>query len=462
MRILQRRGGILVLLYLVCGLLAAPTWAEFEFRELECLPLSESLGPAGSFLDDLRKSESQTFVLDGSKHFLPRGLEDVSPPLTLAGERLEPDLEPEIKPGLEHEAEPETEPEPERDSVFESEADLFLDFEDFDFPDDEDQTYPYLEQWGHFQIQFDDSRLGARTSAVPARSGLAPYPAIDNLYFRRFRPTLRYHLNPDLFMEFKTNIEPEIQRFFIMDLMMGFRVADNATLLVGRQKTPFGFEGYQSSRFIHTAERSEVTFYIYPERDIGVSVMQESDGTEFHVGLFLGQPRSTGDTTGRADLIGRVSLPVNDNLRVGLSGHMGAYRPSALGETLPVRRVGVEAQYENGPWKLESEVMASRGFNQASQEDTPAFGYYVTAVRRLNEDFDLVLSYDQFNPDLDTTDFTFPNNRFNARARAILGLNYYISRDPAHRVLLNYEFKQTLEGPKLDRSGVRLRYQFAW
>lgn len=185
MRILQCFWTALISFTFVCGLLVSPVWAEFEFRPLGTQSLSESFECSDSFWESLSLTPGEIFWLDESLHYVPRGLSGEESPAVILAQI-------ELKPEFEREAEVEPVP----------------DFEDFEFPEEDEQVYPCLEQWGHFQIQFDDSRLGARGTAVPARSGLAPDPAIDNLYFRRFRPTVRYHFNPDLFMEFKTNSVP--------------------------------------------------------------------------------------------------------------------------------------------------------------------------------------------------------------------------------------------------------------
>lgn len=73
-----------------------------------------------------------------------------------------------------------------------------------------------------------------------------------------------------------------------------------------------------------------------------------------------------------------------------------------------------------------------------------------------------MLNYDRFDPDLGASDPNVPNNRTNDRDRKLIGLNYYISRDPVHRIMLNYEFRQSLEGAEFHDSGFRLRYQISW
>ena len=129
---------------------------------------------------------------------------------------------------------------------------------------------------------------------------------------------------------------------------------------------------------------------------------------------------------------------------------------------MPVRRLGTELHVEQGPVTVEAEAMWSDGYNVTSRTDTKAFGYYAAVVTRLSGPLDFVLHYDRFDPDLDGIDSRVARNEMNARDRKVIGLNYYIDRDLGHRIMLNYEWKQTVEGPRLQTDGWRLRYQFAW
>jgi len=149
-------------------------------------------------------------------------------------------------------------------------------------------------------------------------------------------------------------------------------------------------------------------------------------------------------------------------LHLGLSGHLGTFRITGTQYDIPVRRVGGELQWEEGPFKFESEAIYSDGFNTASDANTPAFGYYFNTVYRIADPLDFVLGYDWFDPDLNSVDSSFPENSVNSRDRKVIGLNYYVSREPAHRIMLNYEIRQSLEGAPFETRGIRFRYQYAW
>ena len=333
-------------------------------------------------------------------------------------------------------------------------------------------NYPRILHQGQVQVQFNSGSLGSTrpTSQSPANNGLAEFPAGDELFFRRVRPAWVVEFSPQLELdtEFEVDLQPfdsfdfKKTRIETLDLFLRYRFSDQSSLALGRYKVPFGWEGLRSSRTINTVERSDVTVYCYPERDVGVTLFHhDPEVGEFAVGSFLGQARSNGDSNGSLDLIGRMNVRITDQLRLGASGHLGTFRPTGGGTDIPVRRLGGEAQWEAGSWKLESEVIYSDGYNTASDPDSRAFGYYFSGVYRLAEPLDVVLSYDRFDPDLDSKTLTAANRTID-RDRKVIGLNYYLSREPIHRIMLNYEIKQSLEGTTSTNTGFRLRYQIAW
>ncbi len=321
-----------------------------------------------------------------------------------------------------------------------------------------------LRHRGYFQFQFDGGSLGASKAdgAFPAANGIAPFPATERLLFRRFRTAFdlkidsRWSLFNELNLDF---LESQIQ---VLDLRLDYRVSDQWKLSAGRFKVPFGWEGLRSSRTTHTVERSDMTVALYPERDIGLSVTNKGDWGEGTLGAFLGQPRGVGGFNNQYDLVGRASFNLADGLKLGASGHVGTFRPNGTTLDLPVRRAGTDLQWTSGRWSLDAETIWSDGYNPFSGLDSRAFGYQGIVVYRVSEPLDLVLSYDRFDPDLDRTDAMSPNNASNSRDRKVAGITYHIDRAKTHRVMLNYEIKDTLSGPALRTQGPRLRYQVAW
>lgn len=332
-------------------------------------------------------------------------------------------------------------------------------------PETPGETYPHLTHNGQIQFQFDQGTLGSprSTLAFPASGALGPFPAADHLFVRRFRPAFNLAFNRDFALQTEFNIDPRNERIQLLDARLNLDLSESTYLSAGRFKVPFGWEGLRSSRSTNTVERSDMTLALYPERDVGLAVThRQTHLGQFSLGSFLGQARSNGDSNGQFDLLGRALFHVDQQLNVGFSGHTGTFRPTGSNSDLPVRRIGTEMQYSSGPWQVEAEAMWSNGYNTYSRGDTPAMGYYAAVVYRLPGSFDLVLNYDRFDPDTSASNALEPDNSSNARDRKVVGLNYYLDRDRMHRFMVNYEWKQELEGPRLHTQGWRVRYQLAW
>lgn len=326
-------------------------------------------------------------------------------------------------------------------------------------------SYPQFEHRGQIQFQLDDGGLGSprATSGFPSSNGLGPFPADSRIFVRRFRPSFSLAMSPSFDLQTEFNIDPYNERIQILDVRLNYDLGENTYLSAGRYKVPFGWEGLRSSRATNTIERSDLTSAIYPERDVGLSLTHQEPGLGlFSLGTFLGQARSNGASNSQYDVIGRALFQINEQVKLGVSGHTGTFRLTDSDVDLPMRRLGTELQYESGPLRLEGEAIWSNGYNTMSGVDSRAFGYYAAAVYRLAEPLDLVLHYDRFDPDLDAVSATRPSNSVNARDRKVIGLNYYIDRNMLHRIMVNYEFRQQLEGSRLHTDGFRLRYQITW
>lgn len=327
------------------------------------------------------------------------------------------------------------------------------------------QSYPQWTVQGQIQFQVDDGSLGAPRAGgrFPASSGILLAPADSRLFVRRFRPAVDVTLSPSLDLQTEFNIDPHSGRIQILDVQFNHDLSEDTFVSLGRYKVPFGWEGLRSSRTTNTIERSDMTVALYPERDVGLSVTHRDPQLGlFSLGTFLGQPRSNGASNGGLDLIGRGLFRVNDDLRVGVSGHSGTFRPSSGQTDLPVRRLGTELQYQSGPVKIEGEAMLSDGYNTFSRTDTQALGFYLATMYALTDSLELVLHYDRFDPDLDASNPTRGRNEVNARDRKVIGLNYEIDGRVVHRFMLNYEWKSELEGGHARTDGFRARYQIAW
>jgi len=299
---------------------------------------------------------------------------------------------------------------------------------------------------------------GNRESSVPARSGLAPHAADDSVYLRRGRLLGTWQIDEDtrVFTQFQYDSVSDQVRLF--DLFLESRLSPELTFSVGYLKPRFGWEALRSQANLNTVERSDVSEALRPIRDLGANLGFRNDWLQADLGLFSGQQGELGERNSTRDLVGRVAILPDEHWAFGTSWQLGSFTPASGGE-IPLSRLGLELRSYWRPFALEAEYFWSTGYNQASKADTRAQGFTVTGLWELNDELDLVLSHDRFDPDLERFSASRLNNASNARSRTVAGVNVYLDRAEYHRVMVNYEWHSALEGPSGQRGNWRVRYQ---
>jgi Phosphate-selective porin O and P len=329
-------------------------------------------------------------------------------------------------------------------------------------------SYPKFDLGGQIQLQLDSGGLGSgsREGGPPVRNGIGIFPTQSRISPRRLRLYANIYFSDAVVLVNETDFEPdgfeqEDLEITPLDLYLKWEFTQGNHLRIGQAKVPFGYEFFRSSRTLTTVERSDISRLLY-QRDIGIGAFGKEGNFEYGIGIYRGQGLNEWELDGTNDVVGRLVYQVTPQFRLGASGQIGSFRPPGTPTTLPISRVGLEAIYSNGPWTLEGEFIGSDGYNLFSKAATPARGYYLYAVRRVSDDLDIVGGYDRMDPDTDLKNPFASDNQVNDRDRYILGLNYNFSRKQVHRLMLNYEIRNELEGPSASRRGIRLRYQYVW
>lgn len=327
-------------------------------------------------------------------------------------------------------------------------------------------SFPKFTLGGHIQLQLDQGSLKSSGGRAPVRNGIGAQPVDSKLYFRRLRlyPKIKFSENLSLINETDFEAEdlsPDSMTLTLLDLYLKYEFTKGHHLRIGQAKLPFGYEFLNTSRKLTTVERSDVSRQFY-QRDIGVGVYGKFGESDYGFGIYQGQGENNPESNKNFDFVGRYAHSFSPQWKLGISGHLGSIRLDSSLDDLTTRRAGLELHYDNGPWKLETEYILGDGFNLFSQKETDSRGFYVYGIRRLKPNLDFVLGYDRFDPDLGFADSLKSNSASNERDRMTVGLNYYLSREPVHRVMLNYEFRNELEGPSVNSQGFRLRYQYSW
>lgn len=333
---------------------------------------------------------------------------------------------------------------------------------------EERATFPAFRLEGQVQVQVDDGSLGTGrpNAGRPVRNGIGVFPSESRISPRRLRLKPRVEFTDSLTLYNQLDFDPdgfqqEDLELTVLDLYLSYQFAEGHELLIGQTKVPFGFENLRSSERLLTVERSDVMRQSFP-RDIGAVVQGKRGRWNYSAGLFQGQGATNQERNGQQDYFGRVVYQAFPSVELGVAGHVGSFRPRNGGVDIEIKRLGLEARFQQGPFRLEGEYIVAQGYNLYSNGDTASRGFYIYGVYKAREDLEAVVGYDRYDPALGNENSLSSDNGANDRDRMTLGLNYYIGESDTHRVMLNYEIRRELEGPGASSNGLRFRYQFAW
>lgn len=324
--------------------------------------------------------------------------------------------------------------------------------------DKKEVSYPRLNTEGEIRLQYDSDSLGAKNAedAFPAKGGIAPYKADSRIFIRRFRPLLALEFNPNFRIYTKLDAKFDEDQIHILDIAGDYRLSSKTNILFGRFKGPLRQQPY------HTIERLEMVERLYTSRAVGVmGHHKEPKLGEFWLGAFVGSPLNSGGAGSHQDIAARARFNLSKSFKAGFAGQIGTFH-RAGSDSIPIRLVGGDIIYNIGKAQILGETLYSDGYNKDSKADTRAFGYSLGVAYPLSRRLDFILNYDRYDPDIEAVDAAKFSNGSNGRDRKIIGLNYYFNRKPERALMVNYEFRQSLEGPSVHTSGLRVRYVFTW
>lgn len=255
-----------------------------------------------------------------------------------------------------------------------------------------------------------------------------------------------------------------------LDLWANWHQFSEFQIKVGQYKAPFGLEQISPDPKLFTAERSQVTSALTPERQVGIQIWgkpfthvfpDQKDLLTYSVGMFNGNGRNitvndndqymyagrielqpwTGKVGGKdlwfrfgadalhsRDASGTVLSPAG-TLRVNGDGSLASFTAPSAAER---EGYGVDATFHWGPFDLIAEYLSE---SYESLPSTPAFrdfraeGYYIQGSYFIvPKKLQVVTKYEHFNPGQILDDNL---------ASITGGLNYYIHGDDV-KLMANY------------------------
>lgn len=248
----------------------------------------------------------------------------------------------------------------------------------------------------------------------------------------------------------------------IRDYYLGYRFG-RSTITVGQFKRKFGIEGMQPSNYPMLINDSDLTDTLYRDRDLGLAYGYEfASGIKLDISIVNGQGMNKADTNSSKDVCVRCVFPLNKFSDIGVSGDFAAYRPQGQQNDVPIRTYGLDYEYDIEHLVFRTELMYSNGYNKVALRPTTAWGTNLGCTLKLSPEWDVVASYDWFDPDTERVSPYRYDSSCNARERLTVGFNYYIDRQAPHRFVLNYEILRPTEGVTVVQPTLHLKYTYSF
>lgn len=210
----------------------------------------------------------------------------------------------------------------------------------------------------------------------------------------------------------------------------------------GQFLVPFGIEGPQPIPLNPAIERATATrrlntFTIF--RDIGVQLSGSQSRFNYAIAVVNGTGANQAEQIEPKDIMGRVGVSLIEDFEVGVSGHIGQYRPNSANDNHESRyKAGLDVSYEVNPFFVQGEYIFR-------QDDLPTGGSqnlnggYLLGGYEFSEDLEAIARYEYYTPNTDVDD-----NHFTAFT---IGANYYFVGNT--RLSANYEFRNDQLNPDL-------------
>lgn len=295
--------------------------------------------------------------------------------------------------------------------------------------EDPDPSYPELKLGGFLQQHF----IVDQTSGSPAR-------------FSIYRA--RLGVTGSITDRIRVNViggyvEPPDRTPRLVNAFIDFDIHPLFQVRTGQFLLPFGLEGPEVIVFNPAIERTMAirrlnTFAMF--RDIGVQVSGRQSGFRYAVAVVNGSGANQPEQFNPKDVLGRIGWSPAESIEIGVSGHIGQYRPvPSSGEHESRMRAGIDFSYTGDPLFFRGEYMVREddlpdGISQNMK------GAYLLGGYRFSEKVETVARYEFFDPNTSSGDDLLTG--------IMMGVNYYFVGN--NRLSLNYEIRDDRLNPELD------------
>lgn len=239
-------------------------------------------------------------------------------------------------------------------------------------------------------------------------------------------------------------VEPPSATPRLVNAFVDFDVHPLLKIRTGQFLVPFGLEGPEAIILNPAIERSMAIRrlnYFRMFRDIGVQLSGHNNDFTYAVALTNGAGANITEQIEHKDLMGRVGYNIIDGLNLGISGHLGYYKPdSSLDNEESRYRLGADLSYTGSSIFFRGEYIYRQDDrpNASSQEIT---GGYILLGYNISERIQTIARYEQFNPNTEVSDnelniFTIGAN-YGFEGNTRLSVNYQIREDQMNSDIKN-------------------------
>lgn len=209
----------------------------------------------------------------------------------------------------------------------------------------------------------------------------------------------------DLSENIKVNLilgatEPPNNTPALVNAFTDFTIDPLFNLRAGQFFAPFGLEGSQPITINPAIERAFSTRSMNPFRmfrDIGVMAYGKHSIFSYSVALMNGEGANVPENSNLKDFVGQVNVTPIENLKAGISTHLGTYATGSFSR-LPRQRWGIHAEYLQSPVQLRGEYFI-RDREIAPDNRAQSTGGYLLGRYEISDNWDAIGRYDYFSPE---------------------------------------------------------------
>ncbi len=265
-------------------------------------------------------------------------------------------------------------------------------------------------------------------------------------------PRLRIKVKGKIIKKWAYNIEvdPSVDVLdeVLRDAYLEAKHLPDHDILIGQQKTQFGYENNESSGKLYVVNRAEVSgAYARGNtlRDLGLGIVGDiplGGGFSIEDGFSVvnGGGQNRLDDTARKNFFGRVggryeSEELGLDARVGISGAYGDRFDTGIPEDelddarFVIQRFGTDLTVDHTYAFVAAELVTGVDRNLANDVETTRTGWYVLAVGKTPWHVGPVVRYDTFGTDYERWTLGAFVGDVDARVRALVEYEYRKDRD---------------------------------